>query len=51
MTAIRVTTRDGMTRELQAQEGFSVMEAIRDAGIDEVLARARAIYPAYHIRL
>ena len=38
MTAIRVTTRDGMTRELQAQEGFSVMEAIRDAGIDEVLA-------------
>jgi|SRR5690242_4889161 2Fe-2S ferredoxin len=38
MTTIKVTTRNGDTRDLQAQEGFSVMEAIRDAGIEEVLA-------------
>jgi ferredoxin, 2Fe-2S len=37
-TTISVTTREGETRELQPPIGISVMEAIRDAGIDELLA-------------
>lgn len=35
---IKVTTREGETRVVEAEDGVSVMEAIRDAGIDELLA-------------
>ncbi|SCY97251.1 ferredoxin, 2Fe-2S [Novosphingobium aromaticivorans] len=38
MTAILVTTRDGTRTEIQAEPGLSLMEALRDAGIDELLA-------------
>lgn len=38
MTTMTVTTREGDIRELQSQAGLSVMEAIRSAGIDELLA-------------
>jgi 2Fe-2S ferredoxin len=38
MPTIKVTTREGERRAIQAPEGFSVMEAIRDNGIDEILA-------------
>lgn len=38
MTTITVTTREGKTLELRPAEGLSVMEAIREAGIDELLA-------------
>lgn len=38
MTAIFVTTRDGTRSEIQATQGLSLMEALRDAGIDELLA-------------
>ena len=35
---LKVTTRDGGEIVIEAKEGASVMEAFRDAGIDEVLA-------------
>lgn len=38
MTLLLVTTRSGERVEIAAQTGFSVMEAMRDAGIDELLA-------------
>ncbi len=38
MAEIIVTTRDGSERTLAAKPGLSVMEIIRDAGIDELLA-------------
>jgi len=38
MAKLIVTTREGETRELTSASGFSVMEVIRDAGIDELLA-------------
>ena len=38
MPQIIVTTREGESRPLEAAEGLSVMEVIRDAGIDELLA-------------
>lgn len=38
MVTIRVTTRSGQAVEVEGAEGLSVMEAIRDAGIDELLA-------------
>ena len=38
MPQLMVTTRDGHTRTLDAAAGISVMEVIRDAGIDELLA-------------
>ena len=38
MARILVTTREGDTREIEGLDGGSVMEAIRDAGIDEMLA-------------
>lgn len=38
MPKLTVTTRDGQSRELNATVGLSVMENIRDAGIDELLA-------------
>jgi ferredoxin, 2Fe-2S len=36
--SIIVTTRTGETHQIVAEEGLSLMEAIRDAGIDELLA-------------
>jgi 2Fe-2S ferredoxin len=38
MPKLIVTTREGETRSVDAAAGGSAMEAIRDAGIDEVLA-------------
>lgn len=38
MPRIQVTTRDGQTRAIEGTVGVSVMENIRDAGIDELLA-------------
>ncbi|MEG3165276.1 2Fe-2S iron-sulfur cluster-binding protein [Sphingomonas sp. PB2P19] len=38
MPTLIVTTRDGETRTLTATPGFSVMEVIRDNGVDELLA-------------
>lgn len=38
MTTIIVTMREGETKTLTPDNGLSVMEAIRDAGIDELLA-------------
>ncbi len=38
MPSLIVETRDGSVRELEGQAGLSVMEIIRDAGIDELLA-------------
>ncbi|MEG3125960.1 2Fe-2S iron-sulfur cluster-binding protein [Sphingomonas sp. GB1N7] len=38
MATLIVTTREGDVRELDGQSGLSVMENIRDAGIDELLA-------------
>ncbi len=38
MTKLNVTLRTGETRELQAKPGVSVMETIRDGGIDEIMA-------------
>ena len=35
---IIVTTREGEERELALQPGMSLMEVIRDAGVDELLA-------------
>ena len=38
MGKVIVTTREGETHSVSALAGASVMEAIRDAGIDELLA-------------
>ncbi|KKW91922.1 MULTISPECIES: 2Fe-2S iron-sulfur cluster-binding protein [Sphingobium] len=38
MPNVIVTTRDGAEKEIAAETGLSLMEAIRDAGIDEMLA-------------
>ena len=38
MPTLYVTTREGETLELQGQPGLSVMEVIRDGGVDELLA-------------
>jgi len=38
MPKLIVTTRSGETREVEAEAGLTVMEAIRDNGFDEVLA-------------
>ncbi len=38
MAEIIVTTRNGNTRHLPLQTGVSLMELIRDAGIDELMA-------------
>jgi len=38
MVAITVTLRDGNIRPIDAPEGVSLMEALRDSGIDEILA-------------
>lgn len=38
MAKLIVTLRDGSEQEIEGQPGLSVMELIRDAGIDELLA-------------
>jgi ferredoxin, 2Fe-2S len=38
MPAINVITRDGTPRTVEAADGLSLMEVIRDAGFDELLA-------------
>lgn len=38
MAKLIVTTRDGTEHEVVGQAGLSVMEIIRDAGFDELLA-------------
>lgn len=38
MPQLTVTTRDGETHTLEAPVGMSVMEVIRDGGLDELLA-------------
>lgn len=38
MPILHVTDRAGTTREIVAQTGHSVMETLRDGGIEEVLA-------------
>ena len=38
MPRLIVTSRNGNVREIDAAVGLSVMEAIRDAGFDELLA-------------
>lgn len=38
MAQIRVIDRTGTPHDIPAEPGFSVMEAIRDSGVDELLA-------------
>jgi 2Fe-2S ferredoxin len=38
VVTLSVTLRSGEKQQIPAQIGYSVMEAIRDAGIDEILA-------------
>lgn len=38
MTTLNVTLRTGEVRVIEAKPGVSVMEAIRDGGIDEIMA-------------
>ena len=38
MPTINVTTRNGETRAVEAKLGNSIMENLRDGGIDEILA-------------
>jgi ferredoxin, 2Fe-2S len=38
MTLLNVITRLGVSRTITAQSGLSVMEALRDKGMDELLA-------------
>lgn len=38
MASLNVTLRDGSTMTLTGTDGVSVMEIIRDAGVDELLA-------------
>lgn len=38
MGSIFVRTREGAEQEIQAQSGLTLMEIIRDAGVDELLA-------------
>ena len=38
MPTLNVVTREGEERQLQGEAGLSVMEVIRDGGVDELLA-------------
>jgi 2Fe-2S ferredoxin len=38
MAKLLVVTRSGVEHEIEGENGLSVMEAIRDSGIDELLA-------------
>ncbi len=38
MVAVHVTLRNGETRDLEAKPGYSLMEAIRSSGVDDLFA-------------
>jgi len=38
LPSVTIVTREGVERDIQATVGNTLMEAIRDAGIDELLA-------------
>lgn len=38
MTRLNIVTRNGDVQEIEAQDGLSVMEVLRDNGFDELLA-------------
>ena len=38
MTQINVVKRDGTTKDITATDGVSLMESLRDAGFDDLLA-------------
>lgn len=38
MAALIVVTRDGEAHQVEGEAGLSVMELLRDAGIDEIMA-------------
>lgn len=38
MTTINLINRDGSRQELEAKDGYSLMELIRNAGVEELLA-------------
>ena len=38
MPSLTITLRDGAEKQIDAAAGLSLMEAIRDAGVDELLA-------------
>ncbi len=38
MPILNIVTRDGLSQSVEAEPGLSVMEIIRDAGVDEMLA-------------
>lgn len=38
MPTLYVVNREGLQGQLEAEEGISVMEALRDAGFDEILS-------------
>jgi 2Fe-2S ferredoxin len=38
MVKVTIHTREGQKQEIVAETGLSLMEAIRDAGVDELLA-------------
>lgn len=38
MVQVTIITRDGVEHRVEGQAGYSVMEIIREAGIDELLA-------------
>ena len=38
MRTVEVQLRDGSRRAIEAEEGLSLMEALRNGGVDEVLA-------------
>lgn len=38
MAKLVVVTRDGLEHEIDGEPGLTVMEVIRDAGIDEIMA-------------
>ncbi|MFT4011853.1 MAG: 2Fe-2S iron-sulfur cluster-binding protein [Paracoccus sp. (in: a-proteobacteria)] len=38
MTTLHVTLRDGSEREIVGKNGISIMETLRDGGVDDLLA-------------
>lgn len=38
MPTLNVTTRAGVTRTLQGEGGYTLMEVLRDSGVDEIQA-------------
>lgn len=39
MISVTVTDREGAAREIEADDGYVLMEAIRDAGFDDLIAQ------------